>query len=42
VQSPETAEYAFMPLAAIERNPLAQACETEEIVHCILQNPVNR
>jgi two-component system chemotaxis response regulator CheB len=42
VQSPGGAEYASMPLAAIERNPLALACETEEIVHCILQNPINR
>jgi two-component system chemotaxis response regulator CheB len=42
VQSPEAAEYASMPLAAIERNPLARPCETEEIVHCILQNPINR
>ncbi|MBV9988505.1 MAG: chemotaxis protein CheB, partial [Chitinophagaceae bacterium] len=42
IQSPGSAEYPAMPNAAISRNAGAEICETEEIVHCILQNPINQ
>jgi two-component system chemotaxis response regulator CheB len=42
IQSPETAQYPAMPLAAIDANPEVSVQNPDQIINCILHQPTHR